>query len=510
MFWLSISSCTFSPVIALYSGFVTLKSTLCTLFTQFSVLSSGLRGADIQNYFLYGRNPVSGGRKGCRHILKKGRKFAWEAEFFGPIWASTEDSDYVCFKAHIRASMKQIARQVELTLVKETGAIFKAYCPCKAGLAGYCSHAAALLLKICALKTPCTSKLCTWNQPRNIAKHFEPRVLSDIPFGDPEKAEEAKQHPYPGVYSASACADPEDFLNDLMAGLGAVNPDCVLYKTLSPSITTCVEFTNLFELEFSISDVVNLNSCLGTFENFVGHLYVTPTLIELILSSTRGQACNPEWLNIRQLIITASNFGSIIKQRTSTRPDNLIARLRGYKSVPPTRAVVHGRTREPEARRDYVKNHIATCGGRVEVRANIRLHVDLEHPFLGASLDGLVTCSKCGTGALEIKCPYKWRHTDPGSIKDQQFCSAYVDGTLKLKRAHNYFYQVMGQMGVAQLSWADFFIWTPKGRCVERIYFDENVWLTEMVPSLTKFYTENFVAELFTRRVERGKPLYPV
>ncbi len=201
---------------------------------------SGLRNEYIDNYFLYSRNPVSGGRKACRRILKKARKFAWEPEFFCPVMCNSDNANFVCFKAYIRASMKQTARQVEVTLVKQTGAIFKTYCPCKAGLPGYCAHAAALLLKLCALKAPCTSRLCSWSEPSNLSQHFEPRVICDVPFGDPEKAEAAPQHPYPDVYNAGPCKDPDVFLLDIMAGLEAVNPTCALFKALSPSGGSCV------------------------------------------------------------------------------------------------------------------------------------------------------------------------------------------------------------------------------------------------------------------------------
>ena len=34
------------------------------------------------------------------------------------------------------------------------------------------------------------------------------------------------------------------------------------------------------------------------------------------------------------------------------------------------------------------------------------LHLSVGHPFIGASPDGLVTCTCCGEGCLEIKCPY--------------------------------------------------------------------------------------------------------
>ena len=138
---------------------------------------------------------------------------------------------------------------------------------------------------------------------------------------------------------------------------------------------------------------------------------------------------------------------------------------------------------------------------------NTGLTVSKEHPYLGASLDGFVQCSKCGTGGLEIKCPYKWRGKHPSRITDPMFCSSLVNGKMTLKHQHNYYFQVMGQLGVCELDWADFYIWTKEGSCVERIYFNSDVWSTIMLPKLTSFYTNCFVPELYACRVKRGQPL---
>lgn len=48
------------------------------------------------------------------------------------------------------------------------------------------------------------------------------------------------------------------------------------------------------------------------------------------------------------------------------------------------------------------------------------LLVNPKYPYLGASIDGLVICEDCGTGLIEVKCPYgsgrsevPWRHMLP-------------------------------------------------------------------------------------------------
>jgi hypothetical protein len=35
--------------------------------------------------------------------------------------------------------------------------------------------------------------------------------------------------------------------------------------------------------------------------------------------------------------------------------------------------------------------------------------INSQHPFLGATPDGIISCDCCGKGALEIKCPFKHR-----------------------------------------------------------------------------------------------------
>ena len=52
------------------------------------------------------------------------------------------------------------------------------------------------------------------------------------------------------------------------------------------------------------------------------------------------------------------------------------------------------------------------------------------YPFLGASPDGLVCCSCCGKGLLEIKCPYSIRDRDPGMVTGGDFLPQHHRGML--------------------------------------------------------------------------------
>ena len=65
------------------------------------------------------------------------------------------------------------------------------------------------------------------------------------------------------------------------------------------------------------------------------------------------------------------------------------------------------------------------------------LHVNPSYPHLGASPNGLISCSCCGEGLIEIKCPYKHWYCHPNSVNDRNFyLSRSEDGHLKLSHYH--------------------------------------------------------------------------
>ena len=61
------------------------------------------------------------------------------------------------------------------------------------------------------------------------------------------------------------------------------------------------------------------------------------------------------------------------------------------------------------------------------------LVVSLNHPFIGASPDGVVHCECCGHGVMEIKCPYCIKDEDPGTA------SCLLNGKLSEKHADRHF-----------------------------------------------------------------------
>nr|CAI5817902.1 unnamed protein product [Callosobruchus analis] len=65
---------------------------------------------------------------------------------------------------------------------------------------------------------------------------------------------------------------------------------------------------------------------------------------------------------------------------------------------------IWGITHEAQALKTY-QEHCASMHEELQVE-RVGLCLSPEYPQFGASPDGLVTCQCCGTGCVEVKCPY--------------------------------------------------------------------------------------------------------
>lgn len=89
------------------------------------------------------------------------------------------------------------------------------------------------------------------------------------------------------------------------------------------------------------------------------------------------------------------------------------------------------------------------------------LFVDKKLTFLAASPDGLID----NNSLIEIKCPASIKDYTPQEAfenKKLKFMNL-IEGELKLKTSHDYYYQVQGQLHITDRKYCYFAVWTPKG-----------------------------------------------
>lgn len=139
--------------------------------------------------------------------------------------------------------------------------------------------------------------------------------------------------------------------------------------------------------------------------------HVTETEVQAINNLTMGQSSNPNWTEMRKGRITASNFYAVHTKVESYKRNAahcdikpLLSRIMGYKYVNPNvMSLKYGQEMEPIAKIEFLKMYrkkhkevsFDECG----------IFLDVDHPYLAASPDLLVSCSCCGEGLVEFKCP---------------------------------------------------------------------------------------------------------
>ncbi len=161
-----------------------------------------------------------------------------------------------------------------------------------------------------------------------------------------------------------------------------------------------------------------------------------------------------------------------------------------------TRPLQWGREHDEHARQAYQK----TKGSSV-ILTHSGLVISTEHGWLACSPDEV----RDRYGMVEYKCPYSVRDTSVNeACNKKDFMTSLKDGQVTLKRSHKYFYQVQGQMAVCQRSWCDFVIWTPSSITVERIPFDEKLWM-EVLPQLEYFFDNAILPELASPHHPQGQ-----
>ena len=133
------------------------------------------------------------------------------------------------------------------------------------------------------------------------------------------------------------------------------------------------------------------------------------------------------------------------------------------------------------------------------------------HSYLGASADGIITHvdRPSNPGVLEIKCPFSVHgesvRTMPPLDIAKRDPSFHLDRDGHLKKEHNYYYQVQGEMAVKGCKWAHFTTWTHATNnniLVEEIKFDAELWHSTILPKLQQFYVDTLAPEILLRKLQ--------
>lgn len=224
-------------------------------------------------------------------------------------------------------------------------------------------------------------------------------------------------------------------------------------------------------------------------EDIFNGLEISDKEAAYLTEATKLQSKSLIWFEHRKGRITASKFRAVCSTSITAPSQSLLKGILHTGQTISTAAMEWGIRHEVDALREF-QEELSGTHASLKVKST-GLHVNVKYPHLGASPDGVVSCDCCGTGLIEVKCPYSIRNCSPAAadLPDSFYLRTDDDGTRKLLRTHAYYYQVQGQMAVCELDYSYFVCWTPCGLHVERIERDPR-FFASIKPTLDLFFTK--------------------
>ncbi|XP_065068517.1 uncharacterized protein LOC135693861 [Rhopilema esculentum] len=407
----------------------------------------------------------------------------------------SKDSELCFIKSEVLPSQRQGEKttlyKVWVCLNKKFGWFLTGNCTCMAGLGSACSHLAALLFKLEAAvhynlneKTASTSQLRSWNAAR---KHVTPAPASVIDFSRPKKRTLPKYHEKIRSSTNFSCEDPtigEGAIPiEKFSELYNIFPKAAVFTSLPIHEFTNVEEnkrenTAAQEMDGSDTDS-DIESDPSIIPEHLTSLF-DPTAVNMddfaldeharkqfnlyrennfkrafdnLRKLTEKQSLNPAWMMHRAERITASICSKVSRMKDSK---SLISNIMQYNDGFTSKFTDFGKTIEPLARSSFIKTEEDKHANFSVILSG--LIVNAEEPYLGASPDGIVTCSCHGKGVLEIKCPFNYKDGFDGWQHDKNFPLASLGPGFIMKKNHLYYYQIQLQMELSGAEFGYFYI----------------------------------------------------
>ena len=100
---------------------------------------------------------------------------------------------------------------------------------------------------------------------------------------------------------------------------------------------------------------------------------------------------------------------------------------------------------------------------------------------------------------VEVKCPYSARNDVISESESITFLERDSSGHLKLKKSHNYFYQIQGQLAIAKKNLCLLIVYTFKDLQVFPVEYDSHFVESELIPNLSNFFDKVYLPFLISK-----------
>ena len=171
-----------------------------------------------------------------------------------------------------------------------------------------------------------------------------------------------------------------------------------------------------------------------------------------------------------------------------------------------TKAIAYGQDHEEFARKEYTV-HAKSAHTNVTISLT-GVIISIQEPWLAATPDAMINCDCCGSGCLEIKCPYRMNDKNISlevfATMSNSFLVLQDNGHCKLAKNHAYYFQVQLQMYVTKTNYTDFVVWSRQQMCIERIYFDA-IFVESNIRTAKIFHSNVIIPQLLVRWYSESK-----
>lgn len=329
-----------------------------------------------------------------------------------------------------------------------------AHCTCMAGLGETCSHVAALLFFVEFSnrhnEKSVTEKKCYWSGPG--AKPVPYSKIEDLSFSTSKKkclhldaqcsheTEDSDDYNNNNKKNSVPALMKEDII-EMLTAMESKGHNCAIMAISSHFCSQTADLPQCLT-----SELFNENLTGYPYEQLIEYcdinIAITKEQCEKIELLTRNQSKSNLWFKHRAGRITASVLRSACHTSVNKPSISLIKKIcypKEYKIE--TEATAWGNKNEKIALEVYIDQVSKQHEGFNVIRSG--LVINPEFPHMGASPDGVVSCTCCGKGIVEIKCP--WSLKDK-AFKDLENTSKFSIKDGGLKKNHAYYIQVQAQL----------------------------------------------------------------
>ena len=210
---------------------------------------------------------------------------------------------------------------------------------------------------------------------------------------------------------------------------------------------------------------------------------------------TEKQALSNAWLTHRAGRITASVCHQVAHMRDSK---SLIRQIMQYNPPFQSKYTEYGKDMEPRARTTFLMDQ-SQLHNDLHVKET-GLTINADFPCLGATPDGIVTCSCHGKAVLEIKCPFTYKDGFDGWENDNNFP---IGDNWLMKKDHKYYFQVQMQIRLCQADFGYFYVFSPaKNEGLLSIVGKNDEFMDNLVPILLEKFHKFLLPEIVSRKMD--------